>query len=169
MLFVKLISKSWTSFLFLLPFRNSFHAESKFSIRFTLGSKIDEIFLSSIEYCFLASYSKITEKIILLDRCISRVDLLKLLIELAWDIHALDNKKYAEISERLFEIGRMLGGWRRQLINKTPPTISSEKKWNSGAPQGNGSCRSSRCRTCWGWACASSRSCRDKPRCARHR
>jgi len=96
--------------------------------RFTLGSKIDEIFLSSIEYCFLASYSKITEKIILLDRCISRVDLLKLLIELAWDIHALDNKKYAEISERLFEIGRMLGGWRRQLINKTPPTTQSEEK-----------------------------------------
>lgn len=61
--------------------------------RFTLGSKIDDIFLAAIEYCFLASYSTNTEKQILLDRCIARVDLLKLLFQLAWDIKALDSKK----------------------------------------------------------------------------
>ncbi|MDP1625400.1 MAG: four helix bundle protein [bacterium] len=88
--------------------------------RYTLGSKIDDMFLSSIEYCFLASYSQIAEKTILLNRCISRVDLLKLLVTLAWDTKAIDTNKYAVISESLFEIGRMLGGWKRQLANKTP-------------------------------------------------
>lgn len=88
--------------------------------RFTLGSKIDDIFLHAIEYCFLASYSAHTEKTILLDRCIARVDLLKLLLQLAWEMQALDTKKYTHLSEYLMEVGRMLGGWRKQLQNKTP-------------------------------------------------
>src|SRR3990167_9007028 len=77
--------------------------------RFTLGSKIDEIFLHAIEYCFLASYSAPKDKFVLLDRCIARVDLLKLLLQLAWDIKALDTNKYVHLSEALAEAGRMLG------------------------------------------------------------
>ena len=96
--------------------------------RFTLGSKIDDVFLAAIEYCFLASYAAVAEKQPLLDRAISRTDLIKLLLQLAWDIRALDNKKYAHLSEHLTEIGRMLGGWKRQLINKTPTNISREKQ-----------------------------------------
>jgi hypothetical protein len=98
------------------------------AIRFTLGSKIDDVFLVAIEYCFLASYSRMEEKLILVDRCISRVDLLKLLIGLSWGTRALDAKKYEAISIQLFEIGRTLGGWRRQLANKTPESGSREKK-----------------------------------------
>jgi hypothetical protein len=88
--------------------------------RFTLGSKIDEIFLHAIEYCFLASYSTRAEKLVLVDRCVARVDLLKLLLQLAWEMQALDTKKYTRLSECLAEVGRMLGGWRKQLQNKTP-------------------------------------------------
>lgn len=88
--------------------------------RFTLGSKIDEIFLNSIEYCFLASYSRTNEKLLLVDKAISRIDLIKLLIQLAWDIKALDTNKYIKISEMLDEVGRMLGGWKKQITNKTP-------------------------------------------------
>ena len=88
--------------------------------RFTLGSKIDDVFLAAIEYCFLASYSAAAEKQVFVDRSIARVDLLKLLLQLAWDIKALDDKKYIRLSEQLATVGRMLGGWRRQIINKTP-------------------------------------------------
>ncbi|MCX6819808.1 MAG: four helix bundle protein [Candidatus Adlerbacteria bacterium] len=95
--------------------------------RFTLGSKIDDVFLNAIEYCFLASYSSQGEKLVLLDRCIARTDLLKLLLQLAWEIKAVDNKKYINLSEYLTEIGKMLGGWRRQVINKTPVHTGREK------------------------------------------
>ena len=88
--------------------------------RFTIGSKIDEIFLSAIEYCFLAGYSSSKEKLVLLDRCIAKVDLLKLMLQLAWETKSMDNKKYTYLSEHIDEAGRMLGGWRRQLLNKTP-------------------------------------------------
>ena len=95
--------------------------------RFTLGSKIDSLFLDAIEYAFLASYSHTDERRILLNRGISKIDLVKLLLQLAWEIKAVDNKKYAHLSELFAEIGRMLGGWKRQLANKTPETKSQEK------------------------------------------
>lgn len=88
--------------------------------RFTIGSKIDTLFIESIEFAFLASYTHSEEKQILLNRSISKVDLVKLLLQLAWEIKALDNKKYAHLSEQFAEIGKMLGGWKRQLQSKTP-------------------------------------------------
>ncbi len=95
--------------------------------RFSIGSKIDVLFLQAIEYAFLASYTHTDEKRLLLNKSISKVDLIKLLLQLSWEIKALDNKKYAHLAERFAEIGKMLGGWKRQLLNKTPETKSQEK------------------------------------------
>jgi hypothetical protein len=96
--------------------------------RFTIGSKIDNLFLEAIEYTFLASYTHTTEKQALLSKGISKVDLTKLLLQLSWEIKALDNKKYSILSEKLAEVGKMLGGWKRQLLNKTPENVSQEKQ-----------------------------------------
>jgi hypothetical protein len=85
------------------------------------------LFLQAIEYTFLASYTQTEEKRLLLNKGISKVDLIKLLLQLSWEIKALDNKKYAHLAERFAEIGKMLGGWKRQLLNKTPETKSQEK------------------------------------------
>ena len=59
---------------------------------------------------------------------LTRIDLLKLLLALAWDIKAMDSRKYGHLSEHIAEIGRMLGGWRRQMIQKTPRSESGEKR-----------------------------------------
>lgn len=107
--------------------------------RFTIGSKIDSLFLEAIEYAFLASYTHTEEKRVLLNKSISKVDLVKLLLQLSWETRALDNKKYAHLVEKFAEIGKMLGGWKRQLQsaktstplippNKTPETGSREKQ-----------------------------------------
>ena len=105
---LKDVYKIWQEYLIHFPKQN----------RYTLGSRIDGVFLNSIEYAFLASYASKDTKIGLLDKTISRVDLLKLLLMLAWEIGALDNKKYAHLSEEFAEIGRMLGGWRKGLLSK---------------------------------------------------
>jgi hypothetical protein len=96
--------------------------------RFTIGSKIDTLFLEAIEYVFIASYSAALEKQNMLNKGISKIDLIKLLLQLSWEIKALDNNKYAVLIERFSEIGKMLGGWKRQLQNKTPETESQEKQ-----------------------------------------
>lgn len=48
------------------------------------------------------------------------MDLLKFFLQVAWEIGALDNKKYAMISEPLGEAGRMLGGWLKKMSSPKP-------------------------------------------------
>ena len=83
--------------------------------RYSLGSKIDSLFLEVVEAIFLAGYSGKTEKIIYLRKVSLKLDSLKFFLQVSWEIKALDNKKYIRLSEHLNEVGRMLGGWIRQL------------------------------------------------------
>lgn len=54
-------------------------------------------------------------KLPVIEKGIVSLDLLKILIRLAKDIQALDNKKYLQLESSLQEVGRMLGGWRKSL------------------------------------------------------
>jgi len=82
--------------------------------RYTLGGKIDALFLETIEFIFIASYQSKENKGTTLEKSTAKLDLLKFFFQVAWEIKAIDNKNYILISENLFEIGRMLGGWKKQ-------------------------------------------------------
>jgi len=45
---------------------------------------------------------------------------LKFFLQIAWENKLAPNEKYINISQKLEEIGRMLGGWKKGLQNKTP-------------------------------------------------
>ncbi len=87
--------------------------------RFGIGKKIDQLFLQVLELSFSSSYLPPEQKIIALSRTISRLDVLKFMIQLAWESKLIPNEKYIELSKMLCEIGRMFGGWRKGLQNKT--------------------------------------------------
>jgi hypothetical protein len=99
------IYELWHGFLPLFP-KNS---------RYTLGVKIDSLFLEVIELIIKASYSDKVEKLVSLTSGSLKLDLLKFFLQIAWDIKSLDNKKYILLSEKLDEIGKMLGGWIRSI------------------------------------------------------
>lgn len=94
--------------------------------RFSLGSKIDTIFLQLIEYIFIACCLKGEYKLSYLSKSSAKLDLLKFFIRIAWEVKALDNKMYIVLSEHLDETGRMLGGWIRQL--KKLPCETKEQR-----------------------------------------
>ena len=79
--------------------------------RYTLGAKIDSLFLEVIENIIKAGYSDKLEKQIFLKRASVKLDLSKFFLQLSWEIKSLDGKKYIKLSEKLNEIGKMLGGW----------------------------------------------------------
>ena len=60
------------------------------------------------------------EKLPTISAAIKKLDGLKFLLRIAWEIKVLDSVKYAALSEPLFEIGKMLGGWKKGLDTKTP-------------------------------------------------
>ncbi len=83
--------------------------------RYALGAKIDALFVETIEAVFIASYLGKNEKLPYIQKAAAKLDLVKFFLQILWEIRALDNKKYAVLSEKLNEIGKMLGGWVRQL------------------------------------------------------
>ncbi|MCX6760368.1 MAG: four helix bundle protein [Candidatus Nealsonbacteria bacterium] len=103
----KLISiyKIWHEFL------PHFSKDSKY----TLGSKIDSLFLETTELIIKGGYSDKIEKIISLKRASFKLDLLKFFLQVAWEIKSLDNKRYILLSEKIGDAGKMLGGWIKSL------------------------------------------------------
>lgn len=89
--------------------------------RYTIGLKIDEIFLSLLEFIFRAcfAYDKF-EKLSLISQAISKSDLLKFFLQLGWEEKAIDHKNYGKLALLLDDIGRQLGGWKKNLQEKTP-------------------------------------------------
>ena len=88
--------------------------------RFGLGQKTEQIFLDILELSFACVYLASEAKIMLLGKVISKLDTLKFFIQLAWEGKLIPHDKYIELSGKLEEIGKMLGGWRKGLQNKTP-------------------------------------------------
>ncbi len=88
--------------------------------RFTLGKKIDALFIEVIELIFIAGYLPREQKLPYLKKAVGRFDLLKFFIQISWETKILDNNRYLAISSPLDEIGKMLGGWSGQLAKQTP-------------------------------------------------
>jgi len=97
--------KLWHSFLIHIPRLT----------RYTLGAKIDNIFTECLELSLLAGYSAKETKFPIVQKLSVKFDALKFFLKLLWEIKALDNKKYAALSQPLAEIGKMIGGWLNSL------------------------------------------------------
>ena len=107
---LKVCYKIWQEYLFHFPRL----------ARYTLGTKIDTLFTETLELILLAGYSLKEDKYKIVKKASVKFDALKFFIQIAWEIKALDNKKYIRISESLNEIGKMLGGWQKQLLKENP-------------------------------------------------
>jgi hypothetical protein len=89
--------------------------------RYTIGAKIDDTFLSILELIFRAcfAYDKF-EKLSLVSQAIGKNDLLKFLLQIGWEHKVINHKQYGGLILLLDEVGRMLGGWKKNLGDKTP-------------------------------------------------
>ncbi|HEY4516499.1 MAG TPA: four helix bundle protein [Candidatus Paceibacterota bacterium] len=105
-------------------YRDNFPRKS----RYTLGDRIDARFIQILELLFAASYQSREEKLPTIARALTGIDALKFLLRVAWEMRVLDTKKYADLSEQLHEIGRMVGGWKKGLQTKTPAPRAGERR-----------------------------------------
>ena len=79
--------------------------------KFTLGTKIDNLFTDCLELSLTAGYTKKEEKGKLILKLSTKFDALKFFLQLLWEIGGINNKKYSDLSQQLSVIGRMIGGW----------------------------------------------------------
>ncbi|MAF13615.1 MAG: hypothetical protein CMI53_01850 [Parcubacteria group bacterium] len=86
--------------------------------RYSLGQRIDTLFIEIIEAIATASFLSRQEKLPYVRRAIQKLDALKILLMVLWETKTLDNKKYGALSAPLNEIGKMLGGWNGQITKQ---------------------------------------------------
>jgi len=84
--------------------------------RHSLGQRIDNLFVEILETISTASFLDRTKKLPYVVLAIRKTDVLKILLMILWETKSLDAKKYIFLSQRIDEVGRMLGGWNGQLL-----------------------------------------------------
>ncbi len=102
-----IVHKSYELYLFLHTSINSFPKRD----RYTLGVQIEQRTLKILELVMLAREKTGASKLLILHKIDVELKLLKLFLRMSFDTWALPENKYIDVSERLLEIGRMLGGW----------------------------------------------------------
>ena len=83
--------------------------------RYSLGKRIDTLFVESMEAISIAGFLQKEEKIPWVKVAIRKIDTTKLLLMVLWETKSLDDKKYIARTLQLEEAGKMLGGWQRQI------------------------------------------------------
>ncbi len=84
--------------------------------------KIDKLFTQLVELLLHAGYAEKAQKTQIVAKASTVLDALKFFLHIAWETKTLDTKKYIALSANLVEVGKMLGGWRKQLEQQTHPT-----------------------------------------------
>jgi len=105
---VTIVPKAYDLALWLVPRVNEFPRAQ----RFVLGDRIETTALDLLDLLVEAQYRK--EKLELLGRANLTLVRLRHLLRLANDLHLLGARRYEFVSERIEELGRMVGGWTRQ-------------------------------------------------------
>ena len=96
--------------------------------RYSIGLRIDTLFVELIEATSIAGFLSREEKQPLVRIAIRKNDTIKILLMVLWEAGSLETKKYAALSLPLEEIGKMLGGWNGQLQKQNSPDIKKREK-----------------------------------------
>ena len=88
--------------------------------RYTLWQRCESLILDVLENLLLASQLSKAEKLPVLEKVSLKLNFLRVFLRLCKEVKVIDGKKYIEWQETVDEIGRMLGGWARQLNKQNP-------------------------------------------------
>jgi hypothetical protein len=94
--------------------------------RYSLGAKIDTLLCEVIQYTSSALFVRKEQKLAYIHKAIQTLDTAKVLLRIAHTIDAFEAKQYIALSEKLHEIGKMLGGWHNQVVKQLE--INVQKK-----------------------------------------
>lgn len=89
--------------------------------RYTIGGRIDALFVDMMEATSAAAFLSQSEKLPYIRLAVRKLDTIKLLLLVLWETHSIDTKKYVALSEKVNEVGKQLGGWQGQLVKQNSP------------------------------------------------
>lgn len=90
--------------------------------RYTTGARIENHFLDLLELIYKAYYASMENKTIIIVESISKNDIIKYLLQISFENKLIKEKEYLTLSNKLHEVGKILGGWKKgiEVKLKTP-------------------------------------------------
>ena len=85
--------------------------------RYTIGVRIENTFLDLLQGTYIAYYTDKERKAAKVADCILLLDTVKFLLQIAWEAKLVSHTQYATLAEKLNEVGKMFGGWKKSLGN----------------------------------------------------
>ncbi len=85
--------------------------------RYTIGARIEDKFLDLLELSYITYFTEKDRKMEKISKCILYLDTIKFLISVAWEGNLISNKQCKDIASNLEEVGKMFGGWKKNLSN----------------------------------------------------
>jgi hypothetical protein len=89
--------------------------------RYSIGQRIDALMIEAIEMIATAGFLAKQEKLPYVRVAIRKIDTIKVLLMILWETKSIDHKQYGNISLRIDETGKRLGGWQGQLVKQNSP------------------------------------------------
>ena len=86
--------------------------------RYTTGARIENHFLDLLELIYKAYYASMENKSEIIVKAISKNDIIKYLLQITFENKLVKEKQYLELSNKLQEVGKILGGWKNSIENK---------------------------------------------------
>ena len=99
------------------------HRKMARSERFGIGDRIDVLWLDLLDSLRKAAYASTNQKLSALEEATRAVDAVRFFIQIAWESGLMAQSHFILLAKDIEEIGRMVGGWRRGIIAKTPPRL----------------------------------------------
>jgi hypothetical protein len=91
------------------------------SHRFTFGERLDQLTLDCLELTLEAIYAPPEQKAVPLRRVNLNLEKLRVFWRLVCDRRWISQQQLLVVSQKLDEIGRMIGGWLKQVGRKSGP------------------------------------------------
>jgi len=90
------------------------------SSKAVLGKKTESLILNILALVCSVEYDELSIKFKKLNKISNNIDLLKVLFRLLYEIKSINQKKYILLESNLQEMGRMVGGWIKNIKTKIP-------------------------------------------------
>ena len=85
--------------------------------RYTIGQRMENKCLDLLELTYIAYFTEKERKMEKVTECILLLDTLKFLVSVAWESKLISNTHCESVATKLEEVGKMLGGWKKNLAN----------------------------------------------------
>ena len=72
-------------------------------------------------------YAPLAKKVLLLEEVSDNIDSFRFFFQLLWETKLVSSKEYTSFGVEIENLGKIVGGWKKGLINKTSATRTEER------------------------------------------